>query len=195
MGLYEEMMETAQNAGLNVLSRHHAAQLLAVVYLYGDETGVYSDKMRADIRSAQDRFGFKGPGSVDMSFVKLVSRYAREIRESETDGKPEWLGDLEERYGVEYPVWVEYRRPPLKRAKDNRALKKLEKYLDIWFDGKQVNGLYMPPESVRRCQEVYNEIAKGRDVSFFGADIKNALEMCGFETVADDVGWRVVLGK
>lgn len=102
--LYEQMIDTAANAGMELLSTDHAAQLMAVVYLYGDESAVYSDKMRADIQRTQKRFGLYGGGNVDTDFLRRVTQYARAVRLS---GDAAWLREFEKRYGVELPEYRE----------------------------------------------------------------------------------------
>ena len=98
--LYTQMLQTAANAGMELLSTDHAAQLIAVVYLYGDESAVYSDKMRADIQRTQKRFGLYDGGDVDTDFLRRVTQYARAVR---LGGDGTWLKEFEKRYDVELP--------------------------------------------------------------------------------------------
>lgn len=104
MNLYEQMLNTAAGCGMNVISREHAAQLIAVVFLYGDESTVFSQKMNADIRYIQKRYGLMGGCAPDMGFVKLAGQYVRDIRQN---GHPEWMKELEKRYDVTFPEWKE----------------------------------------------------------------------------------------
>lgn len=104
--LYRQMVETAANAGIDIIGTERAAQILAVVYLYGDESSVYSTKMKTDIAHICRKYGIHGTGEPDAGMIGKIKKYTREIKDS---GKPEWLSMMEVNYGVSFP---EYREPP-----------------------------------------------------------------------------------
>lgn len=100
--LYSQMLNTAANCGINVISKEHAAQLMSVVFLYGDENTVYSKKMNTDIMFISKQYGLYDGGIPDKNFVNMVSRYVSDIRNGNHLG---WLEELEERYCVTFPKW------------------------------------------------------------------------------------------
>lgn len=107
--LYTQMLNTAAACGINIIGKEHAAQLIAAVYVFGDESAVYSGKMRADIQYIQQRYGLFGGGIPDGDFVAQVAKYAHDIQQSK--GKPGWLATLEDRYQVALPEYRELERP------------------------------------------------------------------------------------
>ncbi len=106
MTLYEQMLNTAAQCGINVIGKEHAAQLMAVVYLYGDESAVYSEKMRTDISHVSNKYGLYGGGIPDSDFIDGVRQYIADIKRQK---HPVWLNRFEEQYGVTFP---EYREAP-----------------------------------------------------------------------------------
>lgn len=105
---YRQMLDTAAACGINVISKEHAAQLMAVVYLYGDESAVYSEKMRTDIQHVAKQYGLYGGGTPDGEFVTMVGSYAYSIKR---DMCSEWLPELERRYDITLPKHEEYKPP------------------------------------------------------------------------------------
>lgn len=104
--LYGQMVETAENAGINIVGIERAAQVLAVVYLYGDESAVYSEKMKIDIAYICRKYGVYGTGTPDEAFISKIKKYVGEIRDC---WKPQWLRCIEGSYKV---IFHEYRNPP-----------------------------------------------------------------------------------
>lgn len=106
--LYEQMLNTAQNCGINIINTNHAAQLIAVVYLYGDESAVYSGKMRSDIKHIAMQYGIAGGCVPDEDFIAKVKKYASDIKRGL---RPTWLSELEMRYNIQLPDYEEYAPP------------------------------------------------------------------------------------
>lgn len=116
MGIYEQMTQTALNAGINIINKNRAAQILAVVYLYGDESAVYSEKMRVDISYICKKYGIYGGGFPDSDIAHRVKGYVKEVRKGQE--KPMWLTDLEKDYNISFPQYKEYTlpKPPERRC-------------------------------------------------------------------------------
>lgn len=83
--LYEQMLDTAANCGMNVISEEHAAQLIAVTFLYGFEDSVYSDKMKADIKFA---FGLAAEIEREMISRRTKEALAKKRAEGVVLGRP-----------------------------------------------------------------------------------------------------------
>lgn len=101
--LYQQMMNTAANAGLAVMSRDKAAKLLAACYVYGDEPFVLASKLHTDTMLAV-RILQMEPGVIPpQESKKKLNRYYREIVTS--DNVPGWLSELGAEYGVTFPPY------------------------------------------------------------------------------------------
>lgn len=99
MDLYRQMLDACQQIGVKMLSDDTCCRLLAVAFKFGDESAVYSEIMRMDIREAQARAGLL-PGAVpDEAMIWEVKRYANQIERKRAG----WLSELGERYGVTFP--------------------------------------------------------------------------------------------
>ncbi len=99
MELYRQMQNACHQIGVKILSDDTCCRLLAVVFKFGDESAVYSEIMRMDIREAQARAGIL-PGMVpDEAMIWKVKRYGNQIER----GCADWLAGLEARYGVTFP--------------------------------------------------------------------------------------------
>lgn len=108
MDEYQQMLETAGAAGITIVGEKRAAQLMAVVYVYGDESAVYSPKMRADIRWCAKRYGVFGGSVPDREFVEDFRRCVREL---ESEKRPDWMNEIEKNYSVTFPAYEPYKPP------------------------------------------------------------------------------------
>lgn len=103
MNPYQQMMETAVNAGLAVMPQVKAAKLLAACYVYGDEPFVLAGKLKTDTMLAAKVLGVE-PGVIPpRKNAKKLNRYYREIVTG--DNVPDWLAKLGEEYGVTFPPY------------------------------------------------------------------------------------------
>jgi len=97
--LYKQMHAACEQIGVKMLSDDMCCKLLAVVFVYGDESAVYSPLMRLDIKTARDRAHIN---PCCMSDVEMAIRIADYTRQLETGNAP-WLSQIESRYGVIFP--------------------------------------------------------------------------------------------
>lgn len=107
--LYKQMLTTAENAGINIIGIERAAQIMATVYLYGDESTVYSEKLRTDITHICRKYGLYGGRIPDADFISKVKKYSYQIRVS--GGKPVWLKTIENSYRVVFPKYKKTEKP------------------------------------------------------------------------------------
>lgn len=72
-----ELLQTAFNAGLKVLSDDYCAKLLAWLYVYGggSEQVVYDQELNADIKYAQLRANLIGGQIPDVKICKQIRHY------------------------------------------------------------------------------------------------------------------------
>lgn len=99
MNLYSQLLETARNAGIQVIGKDKAARILAIVYKYGDENSVYSYKLKSDINHICKDYGFSGGGVPDREVTDKFKQYARELEAPE---KAKWLKEIEKEYDVKF---------------------------------------------------------------------------------------------
>lgn len=104
--MYNQMKAACDQIGVKILSDDTCCKLLAVVYAYGDESAVYSDVMRHDIRQAQERAGIWPGRALDQKMIWHIADYAHQIE----SGKADWLGALGERYGMTFTLLSDWRK-------------------------------------------------------------------------------------
>ncbi len=102
----EQMYAACDQIGIKPLSDDTVCRLLAVVYLYGDESAVYSDVMRHDISVSQDRAKMRPGMRPDPLLLKRITEYVRRMK----DGDDEWVKHVSNRYGVTFPKYSKQRR-------------------------------------------------------------------------------------
>ncbi len=93
---YAKMLETARQAGINVISKDRACQLMACVFRLGGEAFVLNERLYVDSMHAAKMLGFEVMGLPDQEAIKQIIEYCWQI----DDGKPEWLTELEKKYRV-----------------------------------------------------------------------------------------------
>lgn len=97
---HEQLAQTALAAGLTIIGKELAAQILAVIYMYDDERITYSDKLRADVKYIQARYNIEGCGTPDAELVELIKQRVNELPKYRTN-IPAWATDLfKQRYGL-----------------------------------------------------------------------------------------------
>ena len=98
--IHEQLTQSAIAAGLTIIGKELAAQILAVIYMYDDERITYSDKLRADIKYIQARYNIDGCGTPDADLVELIKQRINELPKYRTN-IPAWATELfKQRYGI-----------------------------------------------------------------------------------------------
>ena len=115
MSIYKEMLDTALNVGLPVISSDKCCRLLAYVYVYGggNEAVVFNEKMNADIVYAQKRLNIVGGEIVNRELLPALQKYIKSLSnmfplsKEQADkaredfyNPPQWVIDLEKEYGI-----------------------------------------------------------------------------------------------
>ena len=105
MNPYQQMMETAVNAGLAVMSQDKAAKLLAALQAYGDEPFVFAGKLHTDTMLAAKVLSIE-PGVIPprKNAMAVRNRY-EEIVHAKPGEVPAWLSELGAEYGVAFPPY------------------------------------------------------------------------------------------
>lgn len=103
--MYQQMKAACEQIGVKMLSDDTCCKLLALVYVYGDESAVYSEVLRRDVETAVDRCGI-GPGRLPS--LTLVERIAHYVKHLNRRVRPAWLDSIEERYGVKFPALTDW---------------------------------------------------------------------------------------
>lgn len=71
-------------------------------------------------------------------------------------------------------------------------MKKLYRWLQIWFDGKEVRGIKNVTIQTRyEIANIYNAIVRGEQPSFINGKCKEILDKAGIKTVSHGVGWKI----
>lgn len=72
-------------------------------------------------------------------------------------------------------------------------MKKLYKWLEAWFDGKEIRGIKNVSSQTRyEIANIYNSIVRGEKLEFINGKCKEILDKAGIETVVEGIGWRIV---
>ena len=98
MSLYRQMLNTANGAGISILSEDRKCQLLALAYTFGDESFVFGERLYTDTFFAAETLRCYGGGRMAPETIRRIAKYAAELK----DGRPEWLHTIEARYGVKF---------------------------------------------------------------------------------------------
>ena len=103
--LYSQMKAACDQIGVKLLSDDTCCRLLAAVYMYGDESAVYSEIMRRDIAEAQARAGILPGYEPNPVMVEMTARYAGRLERGDTS----LLKPISERYHVTFPALSDWR--------------------------------------------------------------------------------------
>lgn len=100
--LYQQLLETAQSAGLKVISDERCCQLMAWLLEIGGytEESTHNLKLRTDIFTAQKRLNLFGGEKPNTELLPIFRERHQELLafiKEETD-KPQWLINLEKHY-------------------------------------------------------------------------------------------------
>ena len=100
--LYQAIVETALNAGLQVFSDEKCCRLMAWLLNIGGytEESTHNSKLKADIFYAQKRLNILGGEIPTPENIPMIKKYHKELIAylNEEIEKPQWLIDLENYY-------------------------------------------------------------------------------------------------
>ena len=72
-------------------------------------------------------------------------------------------------------------------------MKNLYRWLQTWFDGKEVRGIKNIPLQTRyEIANIYNAIVRGEQPEFINEKCKEILDKAGIKTVEYGVGWKII---
>lgn len=101
--LYKNLLETALQAGIEVIPEERCYQLLAWLYVMGggNEASTHNQKLLADIMYVQKKFNIYGGevASIDREKIKSLCNGLKNFCENKSD-KPLWLSDFEKIYNL-----------------------------------------------------------------------------------------------
>lgn len=102
--LYKQLLETAECAGLKVISDERCCQLMAWLLEVGGytEESTHNQKLREDIFTAQKRLNLFGGETPNAELLPIFKEFHQEITsfiEGKTE-KPSWLTSLEKHYKI-----------------------------------------------------------------------------------------------
>lgn len=100
--LYKLITDTAEQAGIKVLSDARCCQLLAWVLDIGGytEESTHNIKLNQDIHIAQRRLNITGGGIPNIELITIFNEYHSELLNylNKKTEKPQWLIDFENYY-------------------------------------------------------------------------------------------------
>lgn len=96
---YFQMLTTAKQLGIEMISKERQYQLLACCHLYGDESFVFCKRLQADTFFAADNNDIRLAGMPSEDVIEKIRKYENDLRQKE---KPEWLLKLEDDYQVSF---------------------------------------------------------------------------------------------
>ena len=97
---YSELLETAFNCGLKILSDDFCCKLLAWLYVFGGsyEAALKNKKMNTDIQHAQKRLNIYGGEISNQKLVPLLKRRIKECGDFKIPKLPDWIDEIDTRY-------------------------------------------------------------------------------------------------
>lgn len=98
--ILEQLHRTAKSAGFHIISDDHCCRLLAWLLVYGggNEQVVLDKILQTNIFEAQRRLNIYGGEIPDAGLMEHMREYTRSI--TDQDNPPEWVPELEKRYGI-----------------------------------------------------------------------------------------------
>lgn len=71
-------------------------------------------------------------------------------------------------------------------------MKKLRKWLEIWFSGGEVREIKNVPLYIRHeILDIYNAIIRKEKPSFISLKTKEILDKCEISTISEGIGWKI----
>lgn len=107
--VYSDMLETAYNSGLKVLSDEYCCELLAVCYFVAPEEMVFDPKVRVELEYAQKKLNLFGGEKPNAELVPLLQKKIKELSKNhdiavrfldrESEELPSWAAEVAKRIG------------------------------------------------------------------------------------------------
>ena len=104
--LYREFNLAAERIGLYELSDQFCCQILAVLYVEGNETMVVNSRISTDILIAQRRLNLFAAEIPNQKLIPNLKEYIDDLEKNKIP--PKWLEDLEKHYGVKLRLSMEH---------------------------------------------------------------------------------------
>lgn len=99
MAMYEDLVKTANQCGLKIISDDFCAKLLAwLLYCGNTEAVVYNEKLRIDIMEAQRRLSCYG-GEIP-KLVEKLQKYSSDFGDWNFTEEPSWVSEIKIRYNL-----------------------------------------------------------------------------------------------
>jgi len=96
---FKDVYMTYENAGIKIISDDECCQLLAWLFIYGNnEEFVLNKRLNACITVAQKRLNINSGLVPDMNLISDFHHYVKTIKDNKNH--PDWLVELEKKYGI-----------------------------------------------------------------------------------------------
>jgi hypothetical protein len=99
---YRQLLDTADSAGLQIISDDNCCKLLAWLYAYGGsvEAVIYNIRMNENIKYAQRKLNITGGEVPNEELLPLLKKYLDEVK----TGTPAWAYDICREYNISVKV-------------------------------------------------------------------------------------------
>jgi hypothetical protein len=71
-------------------------------------------------------------------------------------------------------------------------MEKFKEYIEKWLDGYKIKGLYVTPNDIYECVDIYNAIVQKEKPETINGNVKKVLDKCGIKTKVKGIGWQIV---
>lgn len=120
--LYKKFIDTCDEIGIKVLSNNYCCQLLATVYIFGNEDMIFNGIFNTDIETARRRLNVYSGAIPEGKYINKLKIYVMELNNSLTeayrainnsdnpskiqvsDFLPDWAKEIEARYNTR--LWI-----------------------------------------------------------------------------------------
>lgn len=101
MAMYEDLVKTANQCGLKIISDDFCAKLLAwLLYCGNTEAVVYNEKLRIDIMEAQRRLNCYGGEIPNQELEEKLKKYSSDFGDWNLREEPSWVSEIKIRYNL-----------------------------------------------------------------------------------------------
>lgn len=101
MAMYEDLVKTANQCGLKIISDDFCAKLLAwLLYCGNTESVVYNEKLRIDIMEAQRRLNCYGGEIPNQELAEKLQKYSSDFGDWNLREEPSWVSEIKIRYDL-----------------------------------------------------------------------------------------------
>ena len=101
MAMYEDLVKTANQCGLKIISDDFCAKLLAwLMYCGNTEAVVYNEKLRIDIMEAQRRLNCYGGEIPNQELEEKLKKYSSDFGDWNLREEPSWVSEIKIRYNL-----------------------------------------------------------------------------------------------